>query len=96
MTAFEPESFLPYHKIFPELSSSELKVLSLYCSGFNLQFIAEYLDIKINTVHVHMKNAMHKYNSTSYSELKAFFYFIVIGYIIQNDNVRVEISRYKN
>uniref|UniRef100_A0A1A9VZ18 HTH luxR-type domain-containing protein n=1 Tax=Glossina brevipalpis TaxID=37001 RepID=A0A1A9VZ18_9MUSC len=70
----------------------KLKVLSLYCSGFNLQFIAEYLDIKINTVHVHMKNAMHKYNSTSYSELKAFFYFIVIGYIIQNDNVRVEIS----
>lgn len=94
MTAFNASDFLPYYKVFTELSSSEIKVLSLYCSGMSCNAIATQLNITTNTMHVHMKNARSKYNATSYSELRALFHFRVTGYLIKNCNISFDIREF--
>lgn len=94
MTAFNDSDFFPYYKVFPELSSSEIKVLSLYCSGLSCNLIAKQLNITANTMHVHMKNAKSKYNANSYSELRALFHFRVTGYLIKNCNITFDIKEF--
>ncbi|WP_074013297.1 LuxR C-terminal-related transcriptional regulator [Candidatus Sodalis sp. SoCistrobi] len=83
MTAFEPIHFLPYHKVFPELSDKELHVVVLYCTGLKNELIASVLSINIKTVGAHLYNCQLLYGLNSHSELRAMFMFRMLSFFIK-------------
>ncbi|AYB49998.1 helix-turn-helix transcriptional regulator (plasmid) [Candidatus Williamhamiltonella defendens] len=80
MRKLRDADFAFYAEIFPCLSWKEVKVLSLYCNGWNRNKVALYLNISVSTVKSHLSNAMEKINVESNSELKPMFFFIVNGH----------------
>ena len=74
----EEQEKLPLHKMMAEvldlfgtsvLTSRETDVVHLILKGYSAQSIANYLDISINTVKLHRKNAYAKLDISSQSEL---------------------------
>lgn len=80
MRKLSDADFAFYAEIFPYLSWKKVKVLSLYCNGWNRNKVALYLNILVSTVKSHLSNAMEKINVDSNSELKPMFFFIVNGH----------------
>ncbi|WP_039908368.1 helix-turn-helix domain-containing protein [Candidatus Regiella insecticola] len=72
---FRIHDIASYHKLFSKLSTKEIQVLALSCSGLDRNAIARELNICIGTVNRHLNNAMNKYERESYAELRALFYF---------------------
>ncbi|MEN3262748.1 LuxR C-terminal-related transcriptional regulator [Sodalis endosymbiont of Spalangia cameroni] len=83
MTAFVPLHFLPYHKVFPELSDKELHVVVLYCSGLKNDLIASVLSINVKTVGAHLYNCQLLYGLNSFSELRAMFMIRIFSLFIK-------------
>ncbi|HYM92746.1 MAG TPA: LuxR C-terminal-related transcriptional regulator [Chitinophagaceae bacterium] len=64
----------PVYDILPSqrISKRELEILSHIASGLSSKQIADKLKLKINTVHNHRKNMLHKTNCKSSAELLSY------------------------
>ncbi|WP_447874803.1 helix-turn-helix transcriptional regulator [Serratia fonticola] len=67
-----------FRECFPELSTTETQVLSLYAIGVSVKDIASRLGCSIDTVNTHLRNAKAKYSAEGFAELKSMFFIRVL------------------
>ncbi|WP_442890973.1 LuxR C-terminal-related transcriptional regulator [Arsenophonus sp. PmNCSU2021_1] len=79
---FTANNFSYYYPIFPELTSSQLKVFVLYNNILKVDQIALELDISVNTVCEYLKRIKEKYQVNSMVELKLLFHNRMQSYIL--------------
>lgn len=64
-----------YLDLLPKLSPRELQILVMTCSGFTRTEIAIELNVSLDTINSHVKNALKKYDLNTYNHLQAIFLF---------------------
>ncbi|HGJ5890488.1 MAG TPA: helix-turn-helix transcriptional regulator [Arsenophonus apicola] len=62
-------------ELMPKLSKRELQILVMTCSGFTRTDIALALNVSLDTINSHFKNALRKYDLNTYNQLQAMFLF---------------------
>lgn len=72
MKEFEVNEYL---ELLPKLSTREIQILVMTCSGFSRTEIALELNVSLNTVNSHFKNALKKYDLNTYAQLQSLFFF---------------------
>jgi DNA-binding NarL/FixJ family response regulator len=72
MNEFEVNEYI---ELLPKLSTREIQILVMTCSGFSRTDIAIELNVSLNTVNSHFKNALKKYDLNTYTQLQSLFLF---------------------
>lgn len=72
MNEFEVNEYI---ELLPKLSTREIQILVMTCSGFSRTDIALELNVSLNTVNSHFKNALKKYDLNTYTQLQSLFLF---------------------
>lgn len=85
--AISNDNLKKYKKLFSKLSGREIEVLLISKSGLTRHEIATVLNIHVSTVDNYFNQAMHKYEYSSIEQLRAFFNFTILEFLMTKNNI---------